>query len=576
MNHEMTKLPNGAGPTSNFIRAIVAEDNHSGRYGGRVQTRFPPEPNGYLHIGHAKSICLNFGIAAENNGLCNLRFDDTNPEKESQEYVDAIKESIQWLGFDWAGDVHYSSSYFQVLFELAEFLIEAGFAYVCDLNSDEAREYRGSLTTKGIDSPYRTRDVAENLRLFHRMKLGEFPNGACSLRAKIDMSSPNINMRDPVLYRIRHVLHHQTGNKWCIYPTYDYTHCVSDALESVTHSLCTLEFEDHRPLYEWFLDALGNENFIPRTQHSGTDSIYNFPKQIEFAKLKLNYTVVGKRKLKRLVDEGLVSGWDDPRMPTLAGMRRLGYTPSALRNFCESVGVSKNEGVVDIAMLEHAIREDLDASSPRVMCVLDPLRMVITNLGNDDTATLSLARHPKITEFGMRNVPFSNEILIDRADFLEEAIPGFKRLVLGGEVRLRGSYVVRCDEIETDLEGRIQKLKCSADLATLGKKPEGRKVKGVIHWVSADKGVPVEVRLYDRLFNVEYPESKDVEDFTKCLNPNSLRVIKGCIIEPSIFTDSIIGAVQFEREGYFTEDISESSSSRRIFNRTITLRNSWE
>ena len=572
----MTNVLNGEGTTSNFIRAIIEKDNRSGRYAGRVQTRFPPEPNGYLHIGHAKSICLNFGIAAENNGFCNLRFDDTNPEKESQEYVDAIKDSIKWLGFQWSGEVRYSSSYFQVLFEFAEFLIRAGNAYVCDLGPEEAREHRGTLTAKGINSPYRDRSMAENLDLFHRMKLGEFSDGVCSLRAKIDMSSPNINMRDPILYRIRHVAHHQTGNEWCIYPTYDYTHCVSDALENVTHSLCTLEFEDHRPLYDWILNALGHENFVSRAQHFNHEGNYNFPKQIEFAKLKLNYTIVGKRKLKQLVDDGLVSGWDDPRMPTLAGMRRLGYTPSALRNFCESVGVAKNEGVVDIAMLEHAVREDLDASSPRVMCVLEPLRMIITNIEDDALENLSLPRHPKLDEFGTRSVPLSKEVFIDRADFLEEAKPGFKRLVLGGEVRLRGAYVVRCDEIETNSKGSIQAIKCSADLNTLGKKPEGRKVKGVIHWVSADKGVPVEVRLYDRLFNIEFPEGKEVDDFKKHLNPSSLKVLKGCIIEPSIFADRITGAVQFEREGYFTEDTSESSRGRPIFNRTITLRNAWE
>jgi len=545
----MTNVLNGEGTTSNFIRAIIEKDNRSGRYAGRVQTRFPPEPNGYLHIGHAKSICLNFGIAAENNGFCNLRFDDTNPEKESQEYVDAIKDSIKWLGFEWSGEVRYSSSYFQVLFEFAEFLIRAGNAYVCDLGPEEAREHRGTLTAKGINSPYRDRSMAENLDLFHRMKLGEFSDGVCSLRAKIDMSSPNINMRDPILYRIRHVAHHQTGNEWCIYPTYDYTHCVSDALENVTHSLCTLEFEDHRPLYDWILNALGHENFVSRAQHFNHEGNYNFPKQIEFAKLKLNYTIVGKRKLKQLVDDGLVSGWDDPRMPTLAGMRRLGYTPSALRNFCESVGVAKNEGVVDIAMLEHAVREDLDASSPRVMCVLEPLRMIITNIEDDALENLSLPRHPKLDEFGTRSVPLSKEVFIDRADFLEEAKPGFKRLVLGGEVRLRGAYVVRCDEIETNSKGSIQAIKCSADLNTLGKKPEGRKVKGVIHWVSADKGVPVEVRLYDRLFNIEFPEGKEVDDFKKHLNPSSLKVLKGCIIEPSILPTALLGRYSMREKG---------------------------
>lgn len=557
-------------PSSNFIRQMIAEDLASNRHSGRVQTRFPPEPNGYLHIGHAKSICLNFGIAAENGGRCNLRFDDTNPAKESQEYVDAIKDNIRWLGFSWSGEVRYSSSYFEALYGFAVQLIEKGLAYVCDLSADEAREFRGTLTEAGRDSPNRERSVAENLDLFARMRAGEFPDGHRSLRAKIDMASPNINLRDPVLYRIRHIHHHQTGDAWCIYPTYDYTHCLSDAIEGITHSLCTLEFEDHRPLYDWILNSLDLDSIRQASDLVDADAPYVLPRQTEFAKLKLNYTVVGKRKLKQLVDEGLVSGWDDPRLSTLAGMRRRGYTAAALRSFCESVGVARSESQVDLGMLEHALREDLDANAPRAMCVLRPLRVTITNL--EQSLELSLSNHPKNEEMGRRPVPLTREIVIDADDFREEAEPGFKRLVAGGEVRLRGAYVIRCEEVLRDEAGAVTELRCTADLATLGKNPEGRKVKGVIHWVSATEGVEVTVRLYDRLFTLENPEAKEVEDFTQHLNPDSLRVIEGCLLEPAAAGEQAARSFQFEREGYFTRDDIDSRDGALVFNQTIGLR----
>ena len=554
--------------SSNFIRNKIAEDLKENKHGGRVHTRFPPEPNGYLHIGHAKSICLNFTVAAENGGLCNLRFDDTNPEKESQEYVDAIKDNISWLGFQWNGDVRYSSNYFEQLYSFAVQLIETGKAYVCDLSADQAREYRGTLTEPGKNSPQRERSIAENLDLFDRMRAGEFADGACSLRAKIDMASPNINMRDPVLYRIRHIEHHQTGSKWCIYPTYDYTHCISDAIEGITHSLCTLEFEDHRPLYDWILHSLDIESLSEASDLKGTD--YVLPEQTEFAKLKLNYTIVGKRKLKEMVDSGVVGGWDDPRMPTLAGMRRRGFTSAAIRNFCESVGVARSDSVVDLGMLEHAIREDLDKHSPRAMCVLDPLTVVLTNLPADHLETLDMANHPKDESLGRRLVPLTASVVIDRSDFEEVPPQGFKRLIAGGEVRLRGAYVIKCDNVVKDDAGKIVELHCSVDLDTLGKKPEGRKVKGVIHWVSKSKGVPIQIRLYDRLFTVENPESKEIEDFREFLNENSLIKLSGCIAEKGAAS-----SYQFEREGYYCRDDKESFEGNLVFNRTITLRDSW-
>jgi glutaminyl-tRNA synthetase len=561
--------------SSNFIRSKIAHDLKEGKHGGRVHTRFPPEPNGYLHIGHAKSICLNFGVAAENSGLCNLRFDDTNPEKESQEYVDAIKDSISWLGFQWSGNVRYSSSYFEQLYAFALQLIESGKAYVCDLGAIEMREYRGSLTEPGQNSPHRDRPIEENRDLFERMRAGELADGACSLRAKIDMASPNINMRDPVLYRIRHIEHHQTGSQWCIYPTYDYTHCISDAIEGITHSLCTLEFEGHRPLYDWILNTLDIASLAGASDLAGTEYDYVLPQQTEFAKLKLNYTIVGKRTLKEMVETNVVQGWDDPRMPTLAGLRRRGFTATSIRNFCESVGVARSDSIVDLGMLEHAIRDDLDKNSPRAMCVLNPVTVVLTNLPDEHLEILSMANHPKDEEMGRRSVPLTKRVVIDRSDFEEVPPQGFKRLIAGGEVRLRGAYVIKCIDVIKDDTGKIIELHCSVDLNTLGKKPEGRKVKGVIHWVSEAKGIPLNVRLYDRLFNVENPESKDIEDFRECLNRNSLVEITSCIAEPSIVEEGASPSYQFEREGYYCLDEKDSSENRLVFNRTITLRDSW-
>ena len=561
--------------TSNFIRHMIAQDLAQSKHGGRVQTRFPPEPNGYLHIGHAKSICLNFAVAADNNGYCNLRFDDTNPAKESQEYVDAIKENITWLGFQWNGEVRYSSNYFDALYDFAVQLINKGLAYVCSLSADEAREYRGTLTEPGRNSPDRERSVVENLDMFSRMRAGEFKDGVYSLRAKIDMASPNINMRDPVLYRIRHISHHQTGDKWCIYPTYDYTHCISDAIENITHSLCTLEFEDHRPLYDWILLNLDIDSLRAVSDLAESDSPYVLPEQTEFAKLKLNYTMMGKRNLKEMVETNVVEGWDDPRMPTLAGMRRRGYTAASIRNFCESVGVSRSESMVDFSMLEHAVREDLDKHAARVMCVLNPVKVVLTNLVAGHVEQLSMPNHPKDEAMGRREVPLTREIFIDRSDFEESPPAGFKRLIPGGEVRLRGAYVIRCDEVIKSDNGAVQELRCSVDLETLGKNPEGRKVKGVIHWVSAKLSIPVTVRLYDRLFNVEKPDSKDIEDYRTCLNPNSLQVLYDCFVEPSVADEQAAEQFQFEREGYFCIDKLDSTEERLVFNRTITLRDSW-
>lgn len=567
------KNPATASP-SNFIRNMIARDLADGKHDGRVHTRFPPEPNGYLHIGHAKSICLNFSLAEEFNGQCNLRFDDTNPAKESQEFVDSIKENISWLGFQWHGKVRYSSGYFDHLYEFAVQLIENGKAYVCSLSPDQAREYRGTLTEPGRNSPDRDRSIKENLALFTRMKAGEFAEGEYSLRAKIDMASPNINMRDPVLYRIRHIHHHQTGDTWCIYPTYDYTHCISDAIEGITHSLCTLEFEDHRPLYDWILHNLDIDSIHAVSDLSDSDCRYVLPEQTEFAKLKLNYTVMGKRNLREMVESGIVAGWDDPRMPTLAGMRRRGFTPASIRNFCESVGVARAESVVDLGMLEHAIRDDLDKNAPRAMCVLNPLKVTLTSFEPGYRQELEMGRHPKEESMGTRQVPLTREIFIDRSDFEEEPPAGFKRLIPGGEVRLRGAHVIRCDEVVKNDAGEITELRCSVDLDTLGKKPEGRKVKGVIHWVSAESGIPCQVRLYDRLFNVEKPEGKDI-DYHQCLNPDSLQILENCVVEPAALEAGGSSNFQFEREGYFCVDSKDSSAELPVFNRTITLRDSW-
>jgi len=544
---------------SNFIHQIIREDLKNNKNNGRVHTRFPPEPNGYLHIGHAKSICLNFSTANEFKGLCNLRFDDTNPEKEDMEYVDSIRESIRWLGFDWEDRQYYASDYFDKLYEFAGELIKQGKAYVCSLNQDQAREYRGTLTEPGKNSPDRDRSVDENLDLFTRMKDGEFDDGDYTLRAKIDMASPNMNMRDPVIYRIRRAEHHQTGNKWCIYPMYDYTHCISDALEDITHSLCTLEFEDHRPLYDWVLDQLES---LPH------------PRQIEFARLNINYTVMSKRKLKQLVDEGLVDGWDDPRMPTLDGMRRRGYTPVSIRNFCEMVGVTKANSVVDVGMLEHSLRDDLDKTSPRAMCVLNPLKVVIENYPEDKIDVLTLPKHPKDESMGNREIPFRREVWIDRADFEEVPPPGFKRLVTGGEVRLRGSYVIKCEEVIKDDNGEIMELRATYDAATLGARPEGRKVKGVIHWVSVQDALDVEVRLYDRLFNCENPDAAE-GDYRDYINPDSLVLKTGCKAEPTMSDAAPEERFQFEREGYFCVDRKNSTSDKPVFNLTVTLRDTW-
>ena len=560
---------------SNFIRSMISKDISSGKHSGRVLTRFPPEPNGYLHIGHAKSVCLNFSLARENNGACNLRFDDTNPEKESQEYVDAIKENIKWLGFKWNGDVRYSSNYFDHLYNLAMQLIQNGKAFVCSLSAEQSREFRGTLTESGKKSPDRNRSIQENLNLFERMRDGEFPDGAYTLRVKIDMESPNINMRDPIIYRIRHARHHQTGDKWCIYPTYDFTHCISDAIENVTHSLCTLEFEDHRPLYDWILNNLDSDSLRVISDLSDSDMTFVLPQQTEFAKLKLNYTIMGKRKLKEMVEMDLVDGWDDPRLPTLAGMRRRGFTAASIRNFCEIAGVSRSEGTVDLSMLEHCVREDLDQCASRVMCVLNPMKVTIRNIKKGEVENLSLQNHPKNESMGTRTVPFTREIYIDQSDFEENPAPGFKRLVLGGEVRLRGSYVIKCEEILRDSEGEIIELVCSADRETLGRRPEGRKVKGVIHWVSAVYGQEVSLMLYDRLFMVENPEAKEITDYKEFLNPESLSVVKNCVIEPSAIESRERKHYQFEREGYFIPDIEVKSKEYPVFNRTITLRDSW-
>ncbi|NEX18179.1 MAG: glutamine--tRNA ligase [Halochromatium sp.] len=542
---------------SNFIRQIIEDDLANGKH-ERLITRFPPEPNGYLHIGHAKSIVLNFGLAEQLNGVCNLRFDDTNPGKESPEFVAAIKADVHWLGFDWAGPVRFASDYFEQLYGFAVELIEQGLAYVCDLSAEETRAYRGTLTEPGRDSPYRARSVEENLDLFRRMRAGEFPDGTRTLRAKIDMAAPNINLRDPVLYRIRHgVIHHQTGSEWCLYPTYDYTHPISDALEGITHSLCTLEFEDHRPLYDWCLAHV---------------SVPCRPRQIEFSRLNLEYTVMSKRLLTQLVSERIVDGWDDPRMPTIAGLRRRGFTPGALRGFCERIGVTKADNLVEMGVLESAIRDELDATAPRAMAVLDPLRVLLTNLPADAPAAMQARNHPKDESMGARTIPLSSVLWIDRSDFEETPPKGFKRLVPGGEVRLRNAYVIRCDEVVKDAEGRVTELRCSLDPETLGKNPEGRKVKGVIHWVPAT-AVRAEVRLYDRLFAVPQPGASD-RDFRADLNPESLRVLSDALLEPSLANAEPGSRFQFEREGYFVVD-PESTPERPVFNRTVTLRDTW-
>lgn len=553
--------PEAKSPT-NFIRQIIDEDLRTNKHGGRILTRFPPEPNGYLHIGHAKAICLNFGIAEDYpQAQCNLRFDDTNPEKESQEYIDSIIEDVRWLGFQWAGEIRYASDYYDQMYEFAIELIKKGKAYVCSLSPEQIAEYRGTLTEPGRNSPYRDRSVEENLDLFERMRKGEFKEGEQVLRAKIDMASPNINMRDPILYRIRFASHHQTGDKWCIYPMYDFAHPISDALEGITHSLCTLEFEDHRPLYDWVIDNI---------------SIDSRPRQYEFARLNLNYTVTSKRKLKQLVDEGVVSGWNDPRMPTLAGMRRRGYTPRSIRNFCQAIGVTRSAGVVDVSMLEFAIREDLNERAPRAMCVLRPLKVVLENYPEGKVEQLEVPNHPQNPEMGTRLVPWTREIYIDRADFEEVAPRKWKRLALGQSVRLRGGYVISCHEVVKDASGQPVELRCTYDDKTLGVNPEGYKPNGVIHWVSASHSLPAEIRLYDRLFNHESPDSnKDGRDFKEFLNPNSLQVLTESRVEASLGEARSDLPYQFEREGYFFRDPVDSRDGRLVFNLTVGLRDSW-
>ena len=546
---------------ANFIRHIITEDLRKNKNDGRVHTRFPPEPNGYLHIGHAKSICLNFGLADEfPGGLCNLRFDDTNPEKENVEYTQAIMEDIRWLGFDWGDRLYFASDYFEQLYDFAVRLIKDNKAYVDSLGPDKVREYRGTLTEPGRESPDRNRSVEENLELFAGMRAGKFSEGEFILRAKISMAAHNINMRDPTVYRIRKTLHHRTGDKWYIYPMYDYTHCISDALEGITHSLCTLEFEDHRPLYDWFLDQL------PVPCH---------PQQIEFARLNLNYTVTSKRRLNELVTEGLVTGWDDPRMPTITGMRRRGYTPAAIRDFCERIGVTKNDTIIDMSVIENCVREDLDRTTPRVMAVLTPLRVVITNYPEQQTEVLDCPFHPNLQEMGSRAVPFSRVLYIEREDFMEDPPKKFFRLAPGREVRLRYAYFIRCNEVIRDVNtGEIIEIHCSYDPATKGgNAPDGRKVKGTIHWVSAMHALTAEVRLYDRLFSV--PDPGKADDWRSLLNPDSLTIINNAFVEPGLGRAEAESRFQFERLGYFCADRHDHQEGKPVFNRTVSLRDSW-
>jgi len=551
-----------SGPGPDFVRAIVAEDVKTNKWGGKVVTRFPPEPNGYLHIGHAKSICLNFGIAKENEGgVCHLRFDDTNPCKEEEEYVESIKEDVHWLGFDWGEHEYYASDYFDQLYEWAVKLIRKGKAYVCDLSAEQIREYRGTLTEPGKESPYRNRPVQENLDLFERMRAGQFEEGSRVLRAKIDMSAGNLNLRDPVMYRILKVPHHRTKDKWCIYPTYDFTHGQSDSIEKITHSICTLEFEDHRPLYDWYLDQLG----------------IHHPQQIEFARLNLSYTVLSKRRLVELVEAGHVRGWDDPRMPTISGLRRRGYTPEAIRNFCNRIGVSKSESMVDIALLEHVLREDLNRRAPRVMAVLEPLRVVIENYPEGQVEELEAVNNPEDSAMGTRKVPFSRVLYIEREDFMEEPPKKFFRLSPGREVRLRYAYYITCtDVVKNSSTGVVTELRCTYDPESRGGgTPDGRKVKGTIHWVSAEHALKAEVRLYEHLFTRENPnEVEPGADWKDYLNPDSLKVLASCRVEPGLAGAEPGERFQFERKGYFCVD-PDSSPDKLVFNRTVTLRDTW-
>ena len=552
---------NDPGGSVDFIRAIVAKDNKTGKWAGRVVTRFPPEPNGYLHIGHAKSICLNFGIAAENEGgVCYLRFDDTNPVKEEAEYVESIKADIRWLGWDWGKHLYYASDYFEQMHEYAVQLIKAGKAYVCDLSGDEIREYRGTLTSAGKDSPFRNRSIEENLDLFERMRAGEFPDGSHTLRAKIDMASANLNLRDPVMYRILHAAHHRTGDKWCIYPTYDWAHGLEDSVEGITHSICTLEFENHRPLYDWFLDQLD----------------IHHPQQIEFARLNITYTIMSKRKLRQLVEQNLVNGWDDPRMPTLCGLRRRGYSPAAIRQFCRRIGVNKFNSTIDIALLEHCVRQDLNRHSPRVMAVLRPLKVIIDNYPEDKVEQLEAVNNPEDPGAGTRKVPFSRELYIERDDFMEHPPKKFFRLAPGREVRLRYAYFITCTDVVKDADGQVVELHCTYDPATQGgDAPDGRKVKSTLHWVSAAHTLLAEVRLYGHLFIKENPDDvPEGADFKSNLNPNSLEILTDCCVEPSLANATPLSRYQFERLGYFCVD-PDSSKGKLIFNRTVSLRDTW-
>jgi glutaminyl-tRNA synthetase len=552
--------PGDVPAASNFIREVIVEDLANNRYGGRVHTRFPPEPNGYLHIGHAKSICLNFGLAAEFGGKTNLRFDDTNPEKEEREYVDSIMENVRWLGFDWEERLFYASDYFGQLYEWALRLIGAGKAFVCDLTADEMRQYRGTLTEPGRESPYRNRSVEENLDLFGRMRAGEFPDGSRTLRAKIDMASPNMNLRDPVMYRILHAEHHRTGDRWSVYPMYDFAHGQSDSIEGITHSICTLEFEDHRPLYDWYLEQLG---------------IYR-PHQYEFDRLNLTYTILSKRKLLQLVRDGHVRGWDDPRMPTLAGIRRRGYTPEAIRNFCNAIGVSKTNGTIELGLLEHYVREDLNKHAPRMMAVLRPLRVVIDNYPEGQVEELEAVNNPEDPSAGTRKVPFSRVIYIEQDDFREDPPKQYFRLTPGREVRLRYAYLVTCTSVVKDDAGEVVEIHCTYDPATRGgNTPDGRKVKSTIHWVSEGQAVNAEVRLYANLFLCENPnETEEGEDFTSNLNPASLEILTGCKLEPALGAMAPFERCQFERLGYFCAD-SDSTPGSPVFNRTVALRDTW-
>jgi glutaminyl-tRNA synthetase len=551
-----------AASTSNFIRSIIEEDNRTHKWNGRIETRFPPEPNGYLHIGHAKSICLNFGLASEYNGICHLRFDDTNPEKEEQEYVDSIRDSVRWLGFDWGEYLHYASDYFDRLYGFAEYLIKQGKAYVDSLTAEEIRALRGTLTEAGENSPYRERTIEENLDLFRRMKAGEFADGEHVLRAKVDMTSPNINLRDPVLYRIRHVAHHRSGNKWCIYPMYDFTHCISDALEKITHSLCTLEFEDHRPLYDWVLDQL-------------SEVLPCHPQQIEFARLNLTYTVMSKRKLIDLVERGIVDGWDDPRMNTLAGLRRRGYTPEAIRVFAERIGVSKADSWIDMGVLEECLREDLNERSHRRLSVLDPLKVIIDNYPDDRFEDCWAPNHPQKPEAGNRPLPLSKEIYIERSDFMEVPPKGYFRLSPGREVRLRYAYIIKCTDVVRNDSGEIMAIRCTYDPDSKSGTPgaDKRKVKGNIHWLSAVHAHEAEVRLYDRLFTHAHPDAGG-QDYMSFLNPDSRRTIRA-LVESSLACAQPEERFQFERHGYFIADSKDALPGKPVFNRAVTLRDSW-